>query len=217
VLLGVAPVPAIAMLERAVERRTPAPTPGSEDFLDKGEHIRRALYARDFLLRASPPEPRGIPRQLQKDLELARTRLIECRDPEKYDIWLHALYQIARQVNPVLGADDAQALWERLEHAPCAQSLAPAQRAWIAMFKAVGRRDAAAMASGAESLLAVPGDLPSGHRQYLMAAGMAGYLAQGRRDQAAALWSRYPREVSQPSDGGDDLTLRLLAAHAFAK
>ncbi|HZR67666.1 MAG TPA: hypothetical protein VFB01_01290 [Burkholderiales bacterium] len=211
--LGLAAVPAVAMIEGASERATPAPTELGDEFLDKAEHIRRARYARDFLLRAVPPEPRGIPRQLQKDLELVHARLIECRDPGKYDIWLHALYQVAREVNPLLGADDSAALWDRVERAPCARDLSPEQRAWIALFRAVSRHDAAAMAAGAETLLAVPSDLPSGSRQYLVAAGMAGYLAQGRRAEAAELLARTPRE----SGGGDELTLRLLGAHALGK
>jgi hypothetical protein len=57
----------------------------------------------------------------------------------------------------------------------------------------------------------ITSDLPDGHRQYLMAAGMAGYLAQGKRSEARALWKRYPRDVGET----DDLGLRLLYAHAF--
>jgi hypothetical protein len=213
VALGLAPIPALQMLERRIERGTPVPTFEGEEYLDKAEHLRRARYARDFLLQSVPPQPLNIPRQLQKDLELARTRLIECREPEKYDIWLHALYQLARTLNPLLGPEDASAVWERFELAPCNASLAAEQRAWMALFKAIGRRDAAAMAARAESLLAVSSDLPGGHRQYLIAAGMTGHLAQGNREKAAALWNRYPQDVA----GTGDLTLRLLFAHAFGK
>ena len=104
-------------------------------------------------------------------------------------------------------------MWARLDASRCAGALAPGQRAWIALFEAVSRRDAAAMSARAETLLAVTSELPSGHRQYLMAAGMAGYLAQGERAKAAALWARYPEDAA----GADDLTLRLLAAHALGK
>src|SRR5581483_6187721 len=211
--LGVAAVPAVAMLEGDAAGATPSPAAHSDEYLDKAEQIRRARYAHDFLLRAVPPEPQGIPRQLQKDLELIHARLIECRDPEKYDIWLHALYQVARTVNPLLGERDSGEIWERFERAPCARSLAPEQRAWLALFRAVARRDAAAMAAGAEILLAGRSELPPGHRQYLLAAGMAGSLAQGQRAKAAALWTRTPREAG----GADELTLRLLAAHAAGK
>jgi hypothetical protein len=44
-----------------------------------------------------------------------------------------------------------------------------------------------------------------------MAAGMAGYLAQGKRAEASALWNRYPKDVDRTGDVG----LRLLYAHAF--
>jgi len=63
----------------------------------------------------------------------------------------------------------------------------------------------------AEALLAKTSDLPGSHRQYLIAAGVAGYLAQGRRAEAAALWNRYPADADRTGDVG----LRLLYAHAF--
>jgi hypothetical protein len=40
---------------------------------------------------------------------------------------------------------------------------------------------------------------------------MAGYLAQGKRAEAGALWNRYP----QDADGTHDIGLRLLHAHTF--
>jgi hypothetical protein len=68
------------------------------------------------------------------------------------------------------------------------------------------------MARIAEALLAKQTELPLGHRQYLIAAGMTGYLAQGKRAEAAALWNRYPADADRLGDIG----LRLLHAHAFA-
>jgi hypothetical protein len=79
-------------------------------------------------------------------------------------------------------------------------------------MRAVGERSATDMARLAAALLEKPSDLPSGHRSYLIAAGMAGYLAQGKRIEAAALWDRYPADVDRLGDVG----LRLLNAHAFA-
>ena len=40
---------------------------------------------------------------------------------------------------------------------------------------------------------------------------MAGYLAQGKRAEAAALWDRYPADADRTADVG----LRLLYANAF--
>jgi hypothetical protein len=85
------------------------------------------------------------------------------------------------------------------------------ERQWIELMKAVGKRAAPEMVRLAEALLAKPSDLPAGHRQYLLAAAMAGHIAQGKRAEAVALWTRYPKEA----DYAEDIGLRLLYAHAF--
>ena len=204
-------IPVVEMLE---ERKDPLRAEGKidgEEFLEALELARRARYARDFLLRPLPPEPVAIPRAFQKDLELVRARLIDCRDPERSDIWFHSLYQLARTLNPMLPAAEAGSVWDRIERSPCRAGFTPEERQWIEMMKAVGRRDAPQMARLAEALLAKTSDLPAGHRLYLIAAGMAGYLAEGRRAEAAALWNRYPADA----DITGDIGLRLLYAHAF--
>jgi hypothetical protein len=112
----------------------------------------------------------------------------------------------------MLSAEDAKEVWDRIGRAPCSSRLNPEERQWMSLFRAVGERSAPDMARLAEALLAKPSDLPGGHRQYLIAAGMAGLLAQGKRAEAAALWNRYPADADQTGDVG----LRLLHAHAFA-
>ena len=206
-------VPVLEMLEPEPRRRPlNAGLHGAEAFA-RIENTRVARYARAFLLQPTAPEPVAISSLLQKDLEVSKLRLIECREPQRYDIWFHSLYGVARSVNPLLPANEARALWERLEKSSCISALGASQRRWLELFKAVGARDAARMAQMAEMLLTEPSDLPPDHRQYLMMAGMTGYVAQGRREQAAALWNRYPNDVRK---GGEDLALRLLKAHAFA-
>ncbi|TMH84224.1 MAG: hypothetical protein E6H45_12195, partial [Betaproteobacteria bacterium] len=204
-------VPVVALLEGRKEGERAESRVDGDEYLEALELTRRARYARDFLLQQTPPEPVAIPRQFQKDLELTRARLIDCRDPERSDIWFHSLYQLARTLNPMLSPDDARTVWERIERGPCSSRVAPDERQWIDLMKAVGSRVAPDMARLAEVLLAKPSDLPADHRQYLMAAGMAGYLAQGKRAEAGALWSRYPKDADMTKDVG----LRLLYAHAF--
>ena len=209
--IGNGGVPIVAMLEgRDSLTRTP-PSLDGEDYFDRLELTRRAHYARDFLLADKPPEPVGIPRTLQKDLDIVRLRLLECREPERYDIWFHSLYQTAFSVNPLLSVAEGRALWGRIMHSGCIARLPEEQLRWIALFAAVGIHDAPQMATLAEQLLTRRSDLPSGHRQYLIAAGMTGYLAQGNIAGAAALWNRYPDDVRNTTDLG----LRLLYAHAF--
>jgi spermidine synthase len=203
-------VPLVALLEGR-KSATADPKGEGQDYLEALELARRASYARDFLLSRNQPQPVAIPRQFQKDLELTRARLIECRDVGRSDIWFHSLYELARTLNPMLSAEDAKTVWDRIEQAPCRSQLSPDERRWMSLFRAVGERSAPDMARLAEALLAKTSDLPSGHRQYLIAAGMAGLLAQGKRAEAAALWNRYPADADRTEDVG----LRLLYAHAF--
>jgi len=204
-------VPVVALLEGREKNEPAESRVEGDEYLEALELTRRARYARDFLLLPTPPEPVAIPRPFQKDLELTRARLIDCRDPERSDIWFHSLYQLARTLNPMLSSKEARTVWERIERGPCSSRVTPDERQWIDLMKAVGIRSAPDMARLAEALLAKPSDLPAGHRQYLTAAGMAGYLAQGKRAEARALWSRYPKDVDKTEDVG----LRLLYAHAF--
>ncbi len=211
--LGTPGVPTVAMLEGRNEPSAHAASLDGEDFFDRLENTRRARYVRDIFLAAVPPQPENIPRPLQKDLEIARMRLSDCRDPERFDIWFHSLYQLSRSVSPYLSAAEGRALWNRIEAMPCATPVAPERKAWMDLFGAAAARDAARMAALAERLLEQDSDLPGSSRQYLIAAGMTGHLALGRRDRAALLWNRYPRDVG----GTTDLDLRLLYAHAFGK
>ena len=215
--IGTPNVPTVAILEGQSEPATHASSLDGEDYLDRLENTRRARYARDFFLASVPPQPQAIPRQLEKDLEIMRAHLVDCRDPERFDIWFHSLYQLARTINPYLSAAEGRALWDRLSDrigaAPCGAAPGPSQKAWIALFRAVAARDPATMAELAEHLLGQASDLPGSNRQYLLTAGMTGYLALGQRGKAAELWNRYPRD----GDRTTDLDLRLLYAHAFGE
>src|SRR5258706_4535928 len=179
-------VSVVALLEGREKSEPAESSIDGEEYLEILELTLRARYARDFLLLQTAPETVAIPRPFQKDLELTRARLIECRNPERSDIWFHSLYQLARTLNPMLSPNDAKAVWERIERGPCRSRLAPDERQWIDLMKAVGNRSAPDMARLAEVLLAKPSDLPTGHRQYLMAAGMAGDSLAGQTVRTCA-------------------------------
>ena len=65
------------------------------------------------------PEPTNIPFSLQKDLELVQLRLARCARPADFDSWVHAAFQVALATIPYLPAQQAQALWRRLDATPC--------------------------------------------------------------------------------------------------
>ena len=203
-------VPVLELLEPGFAHRPTNPLHKGAYSFERIENARQAAYARDFLLRR-PPQPEGIPTQLQKDLEVVKLRLLECRDPRELDIWLHSLLRVARLVNPALPPDEARALWARIAGGGCFAALHEFQRQWIRLFQAVGARDALAMATLASSLLETTPELHGDGREYLLLAGMTGAVAAGRHEQALALWDRHADDIP---GGAAQPAFRLLRCHA---
>jgi spermidine synthase len=204
--IGAAGVPVVEILEGRPRYTRPISHDG-DDYLDRIEYARRAAYARDFLLDATPPEPRGIPAQLQKDLELVQMRGLECVDPQKRDMWVHSASGVARSVNSALPAAEASALWSRIEGGECAGRLDPEDRRWLELFAAVGAHDAARMASLATRFLETGRELTPATRRYLLTAALAGLLATHEYDRAMQVWNMYS------PGAGVDINVRLVYAY----
>jgi hypothetical protein len=173
------------------------------------ERTRLAWYARDYLLRASPPLAESIPRELQKDLELVRLRLIECRQPRELDVWLHSALQVAKALNPYLSSDDLAPVWARIMGSACYAELSDFQRRWLALFQAVAARNAPRMAELAAPLVASDRPLLADAREYVLMAALAGSVASGDKAKALELWKKYGEgaRAARPA-------FRLLRCHA---
>ncbi len=204
-------VPVLEMLEPGRSRRPSDPEFRGAYAFTTIEKARLARYAYRFLTQPATPAPQSVPLQLQKDLEIVKTRLIECRDPRTLDVWLHSLVRVSQALNPYLAPDETEGVWKRILEAPCHDTLLPFQQRWIALSSAVGARDAGRMAEVGSLLLATQSELSSEATEYLLMASMAGYLTAGYRDHAQTLWqyysSRIPRAAGSPA-------FRLLRCHA---
>jgi spermidine synthase len=205
-----AAVPVLDLLEPGLQRRLVNPLHRGGYAFERIENTRLARYAHDVLLRPTPTEPEAIPTLLEKDLELVKLRLIECRAPREQDVWLHSLLQVARLVNPYLPPKEAQAVWRRFSTAACHGELREFQQRWIALFSAVAVRDAALAASLATELLATQTELSTEAREYLLASAMAGNLAAGEPARARELWTKYEARLARPGKA----LFRLLRCHA---
>jgi len=212
-------VPVLEMLEPGFRRRPANPQHQGAHAFERTENARQAAYARDFLLQPGAAAPKGIATELQKDLEVVAWRLLECRNPREFDVWLHSLLRVAKLVNPALPAAEAQALWSRIGGTGCLHTLQDFQRRWIALFRAVAARDALAMAEHAAALLEATPELRADAREYLVLAAMTGAVAAGRHEQARKLWDAQVGELSRY--GGRSAVLpfgkpafRLLRCHA---
>jgi hypothetical protein len=173
------------------------------------ENTRLAWYAREFLLRPRPPAPEAVPHELQQDLELVKLRLVECREPRELDAWTRSVLRVAKALNPYLAADDLAPVWARIMGSACYEQLDEFQRRWIALFQAVGARNAARMAELATPLMATERPLVADAREYLLLAAMTGLVASAQNAKALELWNKYGEgaRAARPA-------FRLLRCHA---
>jgi spermidine synthase len=204
-----AELPLLELLERDRSRRAVNPLFRGAYAFDRVERTRLAWYARDYLLRATPPLAESIPRELQKDLELVRLRLIECRQPRELDVWLHSALQVAKALNPYLSSDDLAPVWTRIMGSACYAELKDFQRRWLALFQAVAARNASRMAELAAPLVASDPPLLADAREYVLMAALAGSVASGDKAKALELWKKYGEgaRAARPA-------FRLLRCHA---
>jgi spermidine synthase len=203
-------VPVLELLEASRSRRPPNPLYKGAYAFERFENTRLAWYARDFLVSPRTPQPESVPTQLQKDLELIKLRLLECREPRELDVWLHSAARVAGAVNPYLAPDDAGAVWDAILAKWCFATLQEFQQRWLALFRAVARRDARRMAELAAHLLSTQPNLGAEPREYLVRAALAGHIASGDRAAALRLWNEQEGKIR----AAERPVFRLLRCHA---
>jgi predicted membrane-bound spermidine synthase len=204
-----AELPLLELIERERSQRAVNPLFRGAYAFERVENTRLAWYARDFLLRPRAPVPESVPHELQKDLELIKLRLIECREPRELDVWLRSALRVAKALNPYLAPDDLAPIWSRIIGSGCYEGLEEFQQRWLALFQAVGARNAARMAELATPLMATEKPMVVDAREYLLLAAMTGYVASGDNARALELWKKYGEgaRAARPA-------FRLLRCHA---
>jgi len=205
-----AAVPVLEMLEASRSKRAVNPLFRGAYAFERIENARLAWYGRTFLAGPRIPVPEAVPTQLQKDLELVKLRLMECRDPRELDVWLHSAIRVAQALNPYLAPDDLAPIWSRIASGWCFASLHEFQQRWIALFRAVAARDAARMAALGSQLLDTQTELGIDAREYLLMAAMTGYVARGEGRAAVELWRKQRDHIR----GAASPVFRLLRCHA---
>jgi hypothetical protein len=203
-------VPVLEMLEASRSRRAVNPLFRGAYAFERIENTRLAWYGRNFLAGPRVPVPEAVPTQLQKDLELVKLRLMECRDPRELDVWLHSAIRVAQALNPYLAPDDLAPIWSRIASGWCFASLHEFQQRWIALFRAVAARDGAGMAALGSLLLDTQKELGADTREYLLMAAMTGYVATGEGRAALELWRKQHDRIR----GAASPAFRLLRCHA---
>jgi spermidine synthase len=167
-----------------------------------------AVAMRDGALDAN----RTASASLRKSLRIILAWAENCsKSPD--GVWLDSLQEVAGSAVAQLRPQELAQMFEAWVPPRCSAMLSEQQSQWLAFYKAMGQRDGTAMASAADSLLALAKDLDGNQRGLLFTSGLLGKLAEGNKQGAAAMWNTYAPAIV--GNGSPSLPLRLLAAHAL--
>ncbi len=153
------------------------------DFQQLAHHIAEALLNQQPVTR----EKLG---KATSDIQLLIRELALAPPQQPADELVRSLLlDIASAVNPYLPASRLTPLWDHLANQPGYSLLSESTRDWFALHRAVGSRDAVAMAAMASHLIeTTPKDkLSAQEASYLLTVGLTGYLAINDKAKAGAL------------------------------
>ena len=176
-------VPVVDLVEgRAPPGAMPPPSPPSAFGLAEDWANAREAYA--FVTGPGFVAGDALPDiEHARDIANARAALVDCvRAPSTAIAW-DAVVALAGAFTPVLPAADMDRYADVVEQSRCRAVLPDTTPTWIALFRAIGRRDAATTAAAAGTL-AARDDLTPRQREYATLAAVAGALGAGRRDDA---------------------------------
>jgi spermidine synthase len=192
VRLATTPIPAVQMLDG--EHLRGGVTAADRPWLSRAVYTREALAARAYLLGAAASDLAQVPAPLRSDLELVRLLALECTRGGRA-VTIDRLFDVAAAMVPFLTADELRPVWDKFRASPCFSRLGEPQRRWIALFAAVGERDAAKMTELAEMLLERNDAADAARKDYLLAAAIIGRLTLGERERASSLWRKFAGQV----------------------
>ncbi|HKQ30720.1 MAG TPA: fused MFS/spermidine synthase [Burkholderiales bacterium] len=212
--LSTEPVPALEMLNQT-QQRTDLSRYTVMPHTAHSNQARIATLVRDFYINGTLPDDRSMDAGMLRLLLLTQHLMRDCRGAITSTLWLDGIYYLFETLMPYINAADMGALWREFSRSDCHRRLTVEERQAFALFGAVGRRDARAMVTYAERLLTTATNGPLEQRRFLIAAGMLGYLAQNKPQQALSLWNAHATRTlrAQPQN----ILLRLLLAHSISR
>jgi len=185
-------------------------------YFPKSVYAFRAMALRDYLLSGSfKATGDDVPEKLKLEALQLNRLFSACGSVPEQDERTRIIFNNFFVMIPHLKPEEMDLIWKKLESGSCAGNLSGSDSNLIALFKAVGRRDAGGMVAAARTLRADRQGVAPELLKYATAAEMLGLLAQEKRQEARELWRANLAPIygkRQP-----DMLFRLLAAHAVGK
>jgi spermidine synthase len=213
--LQTAPLPVLEMLgstERPANKTQATPN----EIFELAHIVRAATQVRDVYLDGTlaPLLETTLDADLARHLVVIQQFARDCHARLARELWLDSVFHIASRTLQYLSLEETALLSKRWRVSDCHPRLSAAEKQSLALFQAVGQRNAKGMAEIAEHLLATSVRPSREQSVYLLGAGMLGYLAQRRSGDALRLWSTYGA-LTQTGDQPLSFMFRLLLAHSI--
>jgi spermidine synthase len=193
---------------------------------DRVREAQRAEAARAFLMgEKTREESHAGLENYYRPVTMFKLRFLDCQAGLAPEDIRDAMIATAGLVSVYLSPEAADAVWRRVQAAPCHRALDAETRDWITLLRAVARRDAAVMAEIAPRLLEAQAKPPLGELEYLYGAAMTALISLDRKDEARALLARYHARLPESrqhlgwfrwmrSAVASDATIAALAGHS---
>ncbi len=204
-------LPLLEMVEGAAPPWT-ATDVSFPSFYVKSQSIYKAMALRDYCLTGSFGARYGnVPPAIQRQALRFRQIFYECSSgTDERRAIRRSFHDGSRIWCPICGRRNWRPSGQNWNRGPVPGDCPSAEKNWIALFKAAGGRDPAAMVSGAKTILESRRPTDRTALKFLVASGMAGALMQGNREESLRLWAAYRSSLF--GAGEPDLLFRLLFA-----
>ncbi len=140
-----------------------------------------------------PAGPSVVSTEARRDAVDFRNNFFRCAGPDGRDR-IDTLFSTGIRVFPYLTAGEARSVWQNLETRSCAPVISELEKSWIALFKAIGRRDAESMARESTDVLrqmiAVGRLEKKDQLSYALAVGMLARIHLKRKAEAQQLYDQ---------------------------
>jgi spermidine synthase len=143
------------------------------------------------------------------DYALVRAWMASCRFPADTSGGWGAMVRVASEINPALDAATASKFWQGIGSGKCGKALTPLQAEWVALFGAVGGRDAKRTAQHAQHVLRHDAQLTADARAYATLAAVAANITIDRLAEAASTFHEQRRRL--PAERVESAPFRYLA------
>ncbi len=159
--------------------------------------VETAIALLAYLERPAETEsPVKLPPGLMAETMLFELLLEDCSTTAKAEQLFRQVMSISDKLVPYLPPNDLASIWQKVSQSGCLAPLTARERQWFELIRAVSRRDIYAMATLSTRLLeTAEGNSPGDKRDYLVAAAMLGYLAQGAPERAKAVWNDHGQDL----------------------